>query len=224
LPLCYDIIAAHNLTDLARRICLKRFAYRASIGEARDGDSIQVFSFSRITVPVSSNSRNYLRLNVGFIIHQTVGYNRDFPIEIPRVHLPPDLDIIDLSGVARVTRTAQGLLVQARMSAKTVCECVRCLENFQQPLDIDFTELYAFTPNSMTESGLLLPETGQIDLAPLVREEMLLAIPINPLCSEDCKGLCPVCGENLNETTCNHEDETIDPRLAVLKTLLGKGE
>jgi len=65
-----------------------------------------------------------------------------------------------------------------------------------------------------------LPEDGHIDLSPLVREYMLLDIPIKPLCSTDCKGLCPVCGENLNETQCGHTTESIDPRLAVLKSLL----
>jgi uncharacterized protein len=82
--------------------------------------------------------------------------------------------------------------------------------------------LYAFTPNSLTESGLIVPETGLLDLEPLIREEMLLAIPINPICRPDCKGLCPVCGENLNESQCSHEDEEVDPRLSVLRTLLNK--
>ena len=171
---------------------------------------------------MSTNSRNLLRLNVGFIIHQSVGYSRDFPFGIPLVHLEPDLELKDLSGVARVTRTGQGLLVQVKMHATILSECVRCLEDFPQPLDIDFTELYAFTPHSVTESGLILPETGQIDLAPLVREEMLLAVPISPICRPDCKGLCPICGENLNETECHHEDEAVDSRLSVLKSLLEK--
>jgi uncharacterized protein len=169
-------------------------------------------------------SRDLLRLNVGFIIHQTVGYSRDFPFDIPLIQLSPDLELSDLHGTARVTRTAQGLLVQVRMRANILAECVRCLTDFSQPLEIDFTELFAFTPDSVTDSGLILPETGKIDLAPLVREEMLLAIPISPLCRADCKGLCPICGENLNETTCNHEDEAVDPRLSVLKSLLEKGE
>jgi uncharacterized protein len=125
-----------------------------------------------------------------------------------------------LTGLARITRAAQGLLVQVKIQASMQAECVRCLGNFSQPLEIDFTELYAFTSNSVTESGLIFPENGKIDLAPIVREEMLLAIPISPLCRPDCKGLCPVCGENLNETTCNHEDEAIDPRLSALRSLL----
>ncbi len=150
------------------------------------------------------------RLNVGFIVHQTVGYTRDFPFELPEVRLHPDLELSDLTGVVRVTRTAQGLLVQIKMQAKTPVECVRCLNEFSQLLEIDFTDLYAFTPDSVTQSGLLLPETGKIDLGPVIREEMLLATPISPICKPGCKGLCPICGENLNETHCNHEDEAID--------------
>ena len=169
-----------------------------------------------------TESHNLLRLNVGFIIHQTVGYSRDFPFEVTSIHLPPDLDLTDLNGVARVTRTAQGLLLQAKMHASVRAECVRCLTEFWQPLEIDFTELYAFSPNSVTESGLILPENGKLDLAPVVREEMILAVPISPLCKPDCKGICPICGENRNETFCVHEDENIDPRLDTLRSLFDK--
>jgi uncharacterized protein len=129
------------------------------------------------------------------------------------------LDLKDVMGVIKVTRTAQGLLVQTKMHASTPAACSRCLTEFYQPLTIDFTELYAFTPDSVTESGLLLPESGKIDLFPLVRDEMLVAVPINPVCKPDCKGLCPICGENLNETTCHHEEDDIDPRLDILRHL-----
>jgi uncharacterized protein len=166
------------------------------------------------------DSRDLLRLNVGFIVHQTVGYNRDFPFDVPSIRIPPDLELKDLVGNVRVSRTAKGLLLQARLRATIQTECVRCLTELLQPLEVEFTELYAFTPNAVTESGLIVPEDGKIDLAPIVREEMLVAIPINPLCKPDCKGLCPVCGENLNETTCHHEEEDTDPRLSALKALL----
>lgn len=156
-------------------------------------------------------SHDVLRLNVGFIIHQTVGYSRDFPFEIPAIRLPPDLYLSDLIGMVRVTRTSQGLLVQAKLQARVAAECVRCLSEFQQLLEVEFSDLYAFTQASVTESGLILPENGKIDLAPIVRDEMLLAVPIKPLCRLDCKGLCPICGENQNETTCHHGDEYIEP-------------
>lgn len=164
--------------------------------------------------------RDLFRLNVGFIIHENVGYVRDFPIEIPAVQLPPDLELKNLSGFVRITRAAQGLLVQVRMNAEVLAECVRCLVDFYQPLQVDFTELYAFNRNSATESGLLVPENGKIDLEAFIREEMLLAIPISPLCSQECQGLCSICGGNLNETGCNHTQESGDPRLDILRTLL----
>lgn len=169
-----------------------------------------------------NDSRNLLRLNVGFIIHQTVGYSREFPFDVPSIRLLPDLDLLDFSGQVRVSRTAQGLLVQTAMHAAKTAECVRCLDEFIQPLQIDFTELYAFSASSVTDSGLLVPENGKLDLAPLVREEMLLAVPINPLCRPDCKGLCPVCGENLNSAAYDHGHDEVDPPLGSLKSLLDK--
>jgi uncharacterized protein len=163
-----------------------------------------------------------LRLNVGFVIAQSAGFSRDFSLEVPQINLPPDLRLSGLIGTTRVTRTPQGILLQVDLQAETELECVRCLTNFLQTLKVNFTELYAFSKRYVTESGLLMPDTGIIDLTPLLREYMLLEIPFSPLCRPDCKGLCPVCGNNLNESTCIHDDDPIDPRLAALKSLLDK--
>lgn len=171
-----------------------------------------------------SATRGLFILNVGFIVHQTIGYSREFPFDAPEVTLSSDLKLYNLSGVVKVTRTAQGLLLQGKFSAQVIAECVRCLDAIHQALETEFTELYAFNHNSVTESGLILPDNGKINLAPILREEMLLAIPINPICKADCKGLCPVCGENLNQTLCNHTDEDIDPRMDALRALLGKSK
>jgi len=166
------------------------------------------------------NNNNPFRLNVGFLIHQTVGYHRDFPFDFSFIRLQPDLDLTNLHGNVRITRTARGLLLQTKMKAIATTECVRCLGNFTLPLDVDFTDVYAFSPNSVTDSGLILPENGIIDLEQVMREEMLLSFPINPKCDLNCQGLCPICGENRNEIICNHEDNFIDPRLNKLKSLL----
>ena len=169
-----------------------------------------------------SNLNTPLRLNVGFIVHQSIGYSRDFIFDIQKILLHPDLLLNNLAGTARITRTPQGLLVQVKMNATILAECVRCLTQFEQHLEVDFTELYAFSPRSVTDSGLIMPEDGMIDLTPLLREYMTLEVPISPLCKPNCKGLCPICGENLNDTTCHHEDEVSDERLAILKKLLDK--
>lgn len=167
-----------------------------------------------------SDPHSPLRLNVGFIVAQSAGYSRDFSIEIPQVTLPPDFALTNLAGDVRVSRTPQGLLLQSNFQADTNLECVRCLDNFTTRLHTDFTELYAFSRRNITESGLLVPDDGQIDLEPLLREYMILEVPISPLCRPDCNGLCPVCGENRNYVTCTHEEEPVDPRLDVLKKLL----
>jgi uncharacterized protein len=169
-----------------------------------------------------SDPHSPLRLNVGFIIYQTVGFSRDFPFEIPQVRLQDDLDLTDLNGTVRVTRTPQGLLVQVKMHAIASTECVRCLTDFAYDLIVDFSELFAFNQRSVTDSNLILPEDGKIDLEPLLREYMLLEFPINPLCRSDCKGLCPICGENLNLNTCNHEVDHGDESLAGLQSLFDK--
>ena len=161
-----------------------------------------------------------LRLNVGFIAHQTVGTQRTFQFAYPTIRLEPDLDLTDFAAQAKFSRTYQGLLAEVDLQATTEVQCVRCLTHFQLSLDTAFTELYAFSSDSTTESELLLPEDGYVDLGPLAREYLILEIPISPLCREDCQGLCPVCGENLNATACHHEVDDIDPRLDALKSLL----
>jgi uncharacterized protein len=166
-----------------------------------------------------SNYQSPLRLNVGFIVHQTIGYSRNFDFDFPQIHIQPDLILRDLLGSVGVTRTPQGLLVQVKMKAKITAECVRCLSEFDQFLDVNFSELYAFNRKSITESGLILPEDGKIDLGPLLREFMFLEVPIKPLCRPDCKGLCPECGENLNDNICSHPSSTGDSRFDVLKAL-----
>jgi len=167
-----------------------------------------------------NTSANLFRLNVGFIAHENVGYQRDINLDIPFVHLSPDLDLTEVVGTVRFTRTPQGLLSQIVLHAQVMIECVRCLDEYSQGLDIDITELYVFSTEAVTDTCLLLPEDGVIDLTSVVRDEMLLAVPIKPICRDDCKGLCPICGENRNEVECHHEEVTIDPRLAILKTML----
>jgi len=94
--------------------------------------------------------------------------------------------------------------VQGDFRGKVDPECVRCLAGFLQPIQSVFSELYAFKTNAVTEAGLILPEDSNIDLAPLAREYLLLEIPFSPVCKPDCKGLCMVCGEDLNVRTCEH--------------------
>ena len=165
------------------------------------------------------NPRKPFRINVGFIIHEEVGYSHEIPFAYDKVKLE-DLELENLVGKVVIGRTPQGLVVQGEFEADTKLECGRCLREFTYPLKWDFTELYAFNQKSVSESGLLLPEDAHIDLAPLLREYALLEIPINPLHDPNCKGLCPVCGQDLNVRDCGHRPETGDSPFATIKDLL----
>jgi len=167
-----------------------------------------------------NQSRQSLRLNVGFLIHQSVGSSRDFYFDLPSFSIEPDLNLKALQGSARITRTPQGLLIQADLQAIILSECVRCLTSTDLQLHTEFTELYAFSQRNTSESELILPEDGFIDLGPLAREYLVIEIPMNPLCRPDCLGICAMCGEPQGEQFHVHEVESGDPRLAVLKDLL----
>jgi uncharacterized protein len=146
-----------------------------------------------------------LKINVGFFYNLPIGSYRDIHFDFPEIHLPPDLDVTEFSGSVHISRTPQGLLFEGKFKGITPSECVRCLEPFDQHLDITFDEVYAYKSHSFTESGLYVPEDGNIDLGPIVREYLMLDNPIKPLCKPDCQGLCIICGENLNTSTCEHE-------------------
>lgn len=151
-----------------------------------------------------TNPRKPFRLNVGFIINASAGYYRDFDFYLPALKDEDGAALTDLQGRVKITRTPQGLLVEGKFGAQTRLECVRCLEEYSHDLRWEFTELYAFSPNNVTDSGLLVPEDAQLDLEELVRDGALLEIPISPICQPGCQGLCIECGQNLNLADCGH--------------------
>ena len=151
-----------------------------------------------------ANPRKPLRLNVGFLVNSPIGISRIFDFDAESMPAGDDLVLADFSGLAKISRTPQGLLVQGDFQGTIPLECARCLCEFLQRIHWDFTELYAFKQENVTDSGLMMTEDAHIDLQPLVREYALLEVPINPLCRLDCKGLCMECGENRNEVDCGH--------------------
>jgi uncharacterized protein len=171
-------------------------------------------------VGVNRNSHDPLRLNVGFLLHQNVGFSRVFEFDIPTSRLGDELAVEDLRGRLRLTRTAQGIYVAGVLRARMELECVRCLTPIRQPLESEFGELYVYPAEKADDPVLAIPETAILNLSPLLRELMWLDVPTQPLCRDDCKGLCPVCGNNRNVESCDHPHENIDPRLAPLKALL----
>lgn len=140
----------------------------------------------------------------------------------PRLAVADDLTVNELSGAITLTRTPQGVFAQGRLAGVLPSECVRCLTPVQQRVTSKFTELYHFPPETAPAEGLSIPEDMNLDFSPVVREDMLLSVPMYVLCKADCKGLCPTCGQNWNDGTCGHmqAEAPLDPRFAELRRLL----
>ncbi|HMR99034.1 MAG TPA: DUF177 domain-containing protein [Anaerolineales bacterium] len=166
-----------------------------------------------------TNPRKPFRINVGFIVHEEVGYSHTFPFEFEHIKLD-DFEVSNLNGSVHIGRTPQGLIAQGSFSGDTKLQCVRCLKDFAYPLSWSFAELYAFDKDSVSETGVLLPEDRQIDLALMLREYALLEVPISPLHNEDCKGLCIECGQDLNLEDCGHSQGNNDSPFSMLEKLL----
>ena len=181
---------------------------------------------------MSSPNNNYLnkrllKLNVGFLLSEGPGNSRSMPINLPeRVQVDDDLFLESLSGDILLTRTKEGILAQGTLQVANQRECDRCLDIFVHHFDVPVEELFAY-PADIEKSVFSVDSTGHINLAPLLREEVLIEESYRVVCREDCRGLSVESGVNLN-----HEDEDvedvetydtdapIDPRLAVLKQLL----
>jgi uncharacterized protein len=171
---------------------------------------------------VKQLNHSALRINVGFLLHQDVGYSRKFEFNEKSVQIADDLDARDLNGEVQYTRTAQGLYAVGTLHAQAPLECGRCLNAFDQQLTIEVNDLFTYPPGKETDPLLTIPQTGILDMTDLVREYLVLDIPIQPVCGTECAGLCAVCGNPRKDGSCDHPEEDIDPRMAVLQSLLSK--
>jgi uncharacterized protein len=148
--------------------------------------------------------RRPFRINIGFLINQPVGTLREIPLEFESYSFENEFPVIDLQGVITLARTHNGIRSLVEINAKIDAECSRCLETFKQDLCAEFEEIYTFENRPLSEEEQIIPEDGNIDFEPLIREYLMLEIPFNPICRTDCKGLCIECGLNLNEKDCGH--------------------
>jgi uncharacterized protein len=121
----------------------------------------------------------------------------------------------------RVESATEGVFVSGTADADVEGECARCLEPLGYPLSVRLGELFAY-PDSATDATTDADEVSRvvddlIDVEEMVRDAVLLALPLAPLCEEDCRGLCPDCGERWAELDPAHTHETMDPRWAALR-------
>jgi uncharacterized protein len=133
-----------------------------------------------------------------------------------------------LSGPVRLMHTQGGVLVQGKLHAEVMLACSRCVEPVVVPLDVELEEIFTPTIDILTgrlvqseeeDRALWIDDRHILDLTEVLRQNILLTLPMHVLCSEDCRGLCPVCGQNLNQGSCGCTPEP-DARWAALLDLL----
>jgi uncharacterized protein len=157
-------------------------------------------------------------------------YDRDVPAEdllgakgtLDELYSAEGADLLlDL----RVESVVEGMLATGRVSGSLVAECVRCLDPVEVAVDADFQELFYHDVADLTaeeaEEALRVVEE-LIDVEALVHDALMLELPLQPLCADDCPGLCAECGARLADDP-DHRHETVDPRWAALSGLTMQG-
>lgn len=139
---------------------------------------------------------------------------------------------LDLVGVSegtplalelRLESVTEGVLVTGTVTAPITGQCGRCLDPISDELTVDVCELFAYQDSATdetTEQDEIHRINGELlDVEPVVRDAVVLGLPWTPLCRPDCAGLCPTCGQRLDDLPADHAHETIDPRWAALEKL-----
>jgi uncharacterized protein len=161
------------------------------------------------------------------------------------IDAPVDLGIQGVIGVPegapveldlRLESVMEGVLVTGTARASAKGECVRCLEPVEQPLEADFQEMFSYpdaddrgrvkaepADDAEDDEDTLFLEDGLFDLEPVLRDAVVLALPMQPVCQDDCPGLCSECGARLADDP-DHHHEAVDIRWAALQGLAGSLE
>jgi uncharacterized protein len=126
----------------------------------------------------------------------------------------------DLDLDLRLESVMEGVLVSGTATVPLTGECGRCLEAVSDELTVDLQELYAYPESDADEDDEVSRMEGDLlDLEPVLRDAVVLALPLTPLCREDCGGLCAECGERLDDLPDDHAHDAPDPRWAALQGL-----
>jgi len=133
----------------------------------------------------------------------------------------------------RLEKVASEVFAQGEVSTRMELQCSRCLRNFPKDMDMNINvvyhpleELTGEEKHEVREDELDMGfyRDDELNIQDLVAEQILLNVPMKPLCSESCRGICPKCGADMNVNPCRCEQKETDPRLAVLKKLLEEGK
>jgi uncharacterized protein len=169
-----------------------------------------------------------MQYNLAQLLKEPTGSSREYEVDEP---ITGPEDGADLArGRVKVVRTHHGLLVRARLETQVKLTCSRCLNRFERssvltieeesfPINDPRAGQESETPEE-SEDVIYLDAEHVLDLDEVVRQYVLTGVPIKPLCRDECLGLCPECGSNLNEEKCKCNTAPVDPRWGALAELL----
>ncbi len=169
-----------------------------------------------------------MQINVSQLLQSPVGATRVYQIS-EVIDVTGDGKNHLIEGKIKLMRTPRSILAKGKLNTEVELICSRCLCSYSTPLSINIEEEYFPTVDVTSGVPLAQPEDPGsftidthhiLDLTEAVRQYSLLSIPMKPVCRDDCAGLCPNCGQNLNQGTCNCPPQKIDSRWSALNKLL----
>ena len=171
-----------------------------------------------------------LQYNVSTLLKEPVGSTREYEIEGRALVNEDDPETRDVAGQVTFLRTNEGILVSAEVRGVELDKCSRCLKEIDIPVSLAFEEMFypmsdistgARVPKPVDLDAFRLSERWILDLEEPIRQFWTVALPMQPLCRTDCRGLCPQCGQDWNEGECECAPNA-DERWSALRTLLRK--
>lgn len=141
-----------------------------------------------------------MKISVKNLIHSDTGTHENQKIkeDIHGLDLMPGIDASEVAGSLTLTKLEESILVEGNLEAKVTLICDRCLENFDHLISFELDREYRIDRKDYSPETLTIDKYLEINLARPIREELILAIPMKNLCKTECKGICPLCGVNLN--------------------------
>jgi uncharacterized protein len=163
-----------------------------------------------------------MRFDVTQLLREPEGAHSDIDLDLGFQRLSEDLSVNAVKGRLTLWRTEKEVLVRGTLFVDIDLECGRCLSPTPTTLRLEVDERFRPASTGMPQDEQVFPidADNQLDLRPVLQELTILSVPMHVVCRPDCAGLCPVCGQNFNEGTCNCETDEIDPRLVALKALI----
>lgn len=164
-----------------------------------------------------------IKLNVAEIKKRLVG-KKSFIYELTADELEISGAEMEIIGTVHaegcMSNAGDVLLLEAKLTALVKRSCGRCLKEFSADTCAEVLEKFYPASTENIEKDAFVYDSDVVDITEPLRESLLLAEPIQALCKDDCKGLCPVCGADLNSGDCGCDRFTVDPRLAALKQFI----